>query len=179
MAPPISSLNLNKIYILTTDGTASSSELVINGLDPYIDVVKIGTTTYGKVRGFCNPYDAPNFDRANANPNHKYAMQPIAIKASNSNGVSDYYNGFTPDYPITYQTSSGTEYEGENIIDLGVLGDVNEPFLAKALSLITGTTSKTAPTKSKTTIGFDFEKVADSKDFTPLGKNMYIECKIY
>ena len=69
-------------------------------------------------------------------------MQPIAIKATNSNGVSDYYNGFIPDYPITYQTSSGTEYEGEDIIDLGVLGDVNEPFLAKALALITGTTSK-------------------------------------
>lgn len=173
----ISSLNLNKIYVLTTGGTASSSELVINGLDPYIDMVKIGTTTYGKYVGSVTLYDAPNFDRANANPNHKYALQPIAIKASNSIGVSDYYNGFTPDYPITYQTSSGSVNEGENILDLGVLGDINEPFLAKALSLITGTTSKTSATKSKTTIGFDFENIADSKDFTPLGKNMYFEVK--
>ena len=173
----ISSLNLNKIYILTTDGTASSSELIINGLDPYIDVVKIGTTTYGKYVGSITLYDSPDFGRDNANPNHKKALQPIAIKASNSIGISDYYNGFTPDYPITYQTSSGNVSEGENILNLGVLGDVNEPFLAKALSLITGTTIKSIVTKSKKIIGFDFENIADSKDFTPLGKNMYVDLK--
>jgi C-terminal processing protease CtpA/Prc len=170
----ISSLNLNNIYILTTDGTASSSELIINGLDPYIDVIKIGTTTYGKYVGSITLYDSPDFGRDKANPNHKNALQPIAIKASNSIGVSDYYNGFTPDYPITYQTSSGIINEGENILDLG---DVNEPFLAKALSLITGTTTKSIVTKSKKVIGFDFENIADSKDFTPLGKNMYIDLK--
>ena len=173
----LSSLDLNKIYILTTDATASSSELVINGLAPYVDVVQIGTTTYGKYVGSVTLYDSDNFDKDTANPNHTYALQPIAIKASNVNGISDYYNGLPPDYPITYQTSSGTEYEGENIVDLGTLGDVNEPFLAKAISLITGTTIKLNVTKAKTNIGFDFENIADSKDFSPLGKNMYFELK--
>ncbi len=44
----LNSLNLNRVYILTTGGTASASELVINGLKPYIEVIQIGTTTIGK-----------------------------------------------------------------------------------------------------------------------------------
>jgi hypothetical protein len=44
----INSLNLNKIYILTSKSTASASELVINGLKPYINVVQIGDVTTGK-----------------------------------------------------------------------------------------------------------------------------------
>ena len=43
-----SSLNLNRVFILTTRSSASASELIINCLDPYIDVIQIGTTTYGK-----------------------------------------------------------------------------------------------------------------------------------
>jgi C-terminal processing protease CtpA/Prc len=33
---------MTKIYVLTTKGTASASELVINGLKPYMNVVQIG-----------------------------------------------------------------------------------------------------------------------------------------
>lgn len=173
----ISSLNLNKIYIISTEGTASASELIINGLDPYIDVIKIGTTTYGKYVGSITLYDSPNLiDKVNINPNHTYAMQPIVNKAVNSVGVSDYYNGINPDYQITYQTSSGAVYEGENLLDMGVLGDLNEPFFAKAYSLITGTSRISGTTLPKI-IEIDFEKIADSKDFTPVGKNMYLELK--
>lgn len=174
---PITELNLNKVYILTTEGSASASELVINCLDPYVNVVQIGTTTYGKYVGSITLYDSPNFDKANANPNHKYAIQPIVLKSTNVNGVSDYYNGIAPDYPITYETASGGVYEGEDLLNLGVLGDATEPFLEKALSLITGTTSKTSLSKTKAIIGFDYETIADSKDFTPLGKNMFIDLK--
>src|SRR5690606_40346852 len=42
------SLNLTQVYILTTRRTASASELVINGLEPYIDAVQVGDTTTGK-----------------------------------------------------------------------------------------------------------------------------------
>ncbi|CAH8290179.1 C-terminal processing protease CtpA/Prc [Mariniflexile fucanivorans] len=173
----ISSLNLNRIYILTTDGTASSSELIINGLKPYIDVVQIGSTTYGKYVGSVTLYDSPDFSKDQANANHKYAMQPIAIKATNANGVSDYYNGISPNYTITYQSSTGVEYEGENLLNLGVLGNEGEPFLAKAISLITGTTTKTTASKANKVVGIAFENVSDTKDFTPLGKNMIMEMK--
>jgi C-terminal processing protease CtpA/Prc len=44
----LNSLKLSKVYVLTTQGSASASELVINGLEPYMDVVQIGDKTRGK-----------------------------------------------------------------------------------------------------------------------------------
>lgn len=167
---PISSLNLNKVYILATSSSASASELIINGLSPYIDVIHIGTTTTGKYTASVTLYDSSNFSKENANPNHKYAMQPLVYKSANANDESDYYDGLTPDYTMTYETSSGSVYEGENINNLGALGDVSEPFLAKAIELITGATSKSSKKDIK---GIDAKILADSKDFTLLGKNMY------
>ncbi len=172
---PINSLNLSKVYILTTDDTASSSELIINGLNPYMDVIQIGTNTYGKFNGSITLYDSPDFEKAGANPNHKYAMQPIVIKSTNVNNVSDYFDGLTPDYVITYNTSSGSA-EGENILNLGSLGDENEPFLAKALELITGVATKLGSDKINKQ-GFRIDNVASSKDFTYPGSGLIIDFK--
>ena len=44
----INSLNLNQVYIITSGRSSSSSELVINGLSPYINVIQVGDNTYGK-----------------------------------------------------------------------------------------------------------------------------------
>ncbi len=44
-------MGLNKLYILTGRGTASAAELSIIGLKPYMDVVTVGETTYGKYTG--------------------------------------------------------------------------------------------------------------------------------
>ncbi len=41
-------LGLGKVHILTGYGTASASELTICGLEPYMDVITVGDTTYGK-----------------------------------------------------------------------------------------------------------------------------------
>ncbi|QQY83916.1 peptidase S41 [Tamlana sp. s12] len=173
---PITTLNLNKVYVLTTGGSASASELVINGLDPYIDVVQIGTNTAGKYTASITLYDAPDFSRDNANPNHTYAMQPLVYKSSNINGVSDYDNGLTPDHIITYQTNSGSSFEGENIENLGELGEDTDPFLAKALSLISGTTTKSYE-NLKAVKGIKVDHIAESNDFKPLGKGMYTTLK--
>ena len=59
-------------------------------------------------------------------------------------------------------------------MNLGVLGDVNEPFLEKAIAIITGSTTKSSNEKFES-LGVKVEKVSDSKDFSPLGKDMYIE----
>ena len=48
----LNSLNLKSVYVITTGRSASASELVINGLNPYIDVVQIGTSTTGKFQGY-------------------------------------------------------------------------------------------------------------------------------
>ncbi len=45
------SLDLNRVFFLTTYNTASASEIVINALDPYIDVKTMGSGTHGKPYG--------------------------------------------------------------------------------------------------------------------------------
>lgn len=50
-------LNLNRVVILTTSRTASSSEIVIAGLQPYLTVVTVGSTSSGK------PYVSSPVDR--------------------------------------------------------------------------------------------------------------------
>lgn len=122
----INHLNLDKIYIITTQKTASASELVINGLTPYINVTQIGDHTIGKNVGSITLYDSPTFSKSNVNPNHRYAMQPIVSKISNVNGFSDYStNGLPPDVS-----------QSEDLENLGILGDQNEPLLQTALNFI-------------------------------------------
>jgi C-terminal processing protease CtpA/Prc len=139
----INSLNLTNLYVLTTRSTASASELVINGLDPYINVVKVGGTTRGKFQASFLLYDAPapTFSRSQANPNHTYAMLPLVFKTANANGRTDFVNGLDPDLAI-----------GEDFANLGVLGDPNEPLLAAALNLIVPT-APPAPTLVREEVG--------------------------
>ena len=123
---PISSLNLNKLYVITTSRSASASELLINGLDPYIDVVHIGDYTVGKNQGSITVYDYIN-DSRDKNPNHKYAMQPIVLKIGNVAGYTDFPDGLIPDI-----------IKKESISNPGILGDLEEPLLKIALDNIRG-----------------------------------------
>ncbi|MBC5863918.1 S41 family peptidase [Flavobacterium sp. K77] len=123
---PINSLNLTKVYILTSSSSASASELVINGLKPHITVVQIGDVTVGKNVGSVTLYDSPTFGTENRNPKHRYAMQPIVLKIVNSLNFGEYQSGLRPDVSVI-----------ESIGNLGVLGDENEPLLRAAISRIT------------------------------------------
>jgi carboxyl-terminal processing protease len=122
----IPEMNLPRLYVLTSGWTASASEFIINGLKPYMDVILIGETTYGKNVGSITIYEDDD-------PKNKWGMQPIVVKFTNSLGFSDFTAGFTPDYEID---------EFENLY-LYSFGDTNDPLLGKALSLITGQTSFT------------------------------------
>ena len=62
----------SRVVVLTGARTCSASELIVNGLKPYVEVVTIGATTCGKPVGF-NPvescgsvYNAVNFESTNA-----------------------------------------------------------------------------------------------------------------
>ena len=123
----INSLHLNSVYVLTTRATASASELVINSLEPYIDVIQIGDRTIGKNVGSITLYDSPSFSKSGANPRHRFAMQPLVLKIVNKVGFGDYINGLQPD-----------ELLQENIQNLGVLGNPNEPLLDAAITRIVG-----------------------------------------
>ncbi len=48
LTPEVSALGLGRLIALTTSRTASSSELVVNSLKPYIEVLTIGTRSEGK-----------------------------------------------------------------------------------------------------------------------------------
>ena len=48
---PEKALGLSRLFVVTTRGSASASELMINSLRPYIPVVVVGDRTYGKPVG--------------------------------------------------------------------------------------------------------------------------------
>jgi C-terminal processing protease CtpA/Prc len=160
-ASGLNGLNLSKVYILTTKATASASELVVNCLKPYIDVVQIGDVTTGKNVGSITLYDSPTFAKTNVNPNHKYAMQPIVLKIVDKNGFGDYTSGITP-----------TTLLPESLANLGVLGDVNEPLLNAAINQIIAS-GKMLP-QVPSVIERDF---IDAKSINPLRNEMYLENK--
>ncbi|CDF78811.1 carboxyl-terminal protease [Formosa agariphila KMM 3901] len=155
----INHLNLNKVYVITTGSTASASELIINGLTPYINVVQVGGVTVGKYQASRTVYDSPTYSKSEVNPTHTYAMQPLIFKSLNADGYTDYFNGLTPDIQIS-----------EDYGNLGVLGDVNEPLLAAALSDISGTARKTYTSEST-----PLEVLSDSKSLQPLPNAMYVD----
>lgn len=146
----INSLKLSQVYVLTTGSSASASELVINGLAPYIDVVQVGETTTGKFQASVTLYDGTNFARENANDNHTYAIQPLVFKSANAAGKTDYVNGLAPDVKYT-----------ENLSNMGTLGDPSEPLLEAAINHMLG-----KPQKSKTA----GEKRAEEK-FSKIGES--------
>lgn len=155
----INSLNLSKVYILTSKSTASSSELVINGLKPYIEVVQIGDVTVGKNVGSVTLYDSPSFGKQGRSNRHKYAMQPICFKIVNSAGFGEYQNGISPPTP-----------QPENLGDLGVLGEPTEPLLSMAISQITSVGRRRMQQPDKT-----FEPFKDRKSMQRFGTEMYID----
>lgn len=156
----INSLNLTKVYVLTTRSTASASELVINGLAPYIDVVQIGDNTIGKNVGSITLYDSPDYGREGRSPNHRWAMQPIVLKIVNKDGFGDYQqNGLTPDHLLI-----------EDLGNLDVLGNTTEPLLSTAIGLITadGRRIRHSPDRQ-------FRHFQDAKSINGLQNQMYVD----
>ncbi|MBF6607891.1 MAG: peptidase S41 [Flavobacterium sp.] len=145
-------LNLDKIYILTTESTASASELVINGLKPYINVIQIGTTTVGKNVGSITLYDSPSFSRDGRSDKHFYAMQPIVLKTINAAGFGDYFNGLPPDVTVP-----------EHIGNLGTLGSPSETLLSAALDQISNNSRAISP-RVEPTRYFTHSKSDDIRD---------------
>ena len=133
----LNSLNLNRVFVLGTDRTASASELVMNGLDPYIEVIHIGTTTRGKNEFSISLVDNPDNSfvyssstEEDINPNNRWIIQPLVGRNENAVGFFDYTAGFTPDIVLE-----------EDIFNLGSFGDPTEPMLARAIQEITGVPS--------------------------------------
>jgi C-terminal processing protease CtpA/Prc len=161
----INSLNLSKVYVLTTESTASASELIINGLDPYINVVQIGENTTGKFQASVTLYDSEDFTKdTEVNENHTYALQPLVLKSANVNGKSDYVNGLSPDVEVS-----------ENINNLGTLGDPEEPFLKIALNHIQGISISAVTSAQQKSRESNLKIVGDGDMFQPDYQRMYLD----
>jgi C-terminal processing protease CtpA/Prc len=122
---PLPTLNLSRVIVLTGPGTASASELFMNGLrGADVQVIQIGTTTRGKPYGF---YEEPNCGTS---------YFTVQFRSVNEKNWGDYAEGFAP----------GPVDDGEATV-LGCtvaddytkpLGDVGENRLEVALAYQAG-----------------------------------------
>jgi carboxyl-terminal processing protease len=108
---PDNALGLQRLFAITTRGSASASELVINSLRPFIPVTIIGDTTYGKPVG---QYGLRFCDKV---------LYPVAFSIKNANLEGDFFNGLAVD------CAAGDDY-------LHQLGDSAEASFAEALTVI-------------------------------------------
>jgi hypothetical protein len=104
------SLGLSRAYFITTQSTASASEALINGLEPYMDVYLVGQDTYGKPVGMYAFTDDAN----------QYAFVPVSFSLMNAEGVADYFDGLPVDGSaadgIRYPFASGQEASFQQVL---------------------------------------------------------------
>jgi carboxyl-terminal processing protease len=139
------SLNLSHLYIIATESTASAAEAVINGMKPVMSITHIGYTTEGKNVGSDN-YDGDD----------KYAwdIQPITFSITSSAG-NDYSTGLVPDYSMNELN------QAENPTLLA-LGDTSEYLFAKAIELITGSSSLSVMQQKTNSLPYKLTPIGNS-----------------
>lgn len=108
------SLQIERLITICTGATASASELIINGLKPYMPVYIVGDNTYGKPLGMNAWYYG-----------YKYAFVPITFKIDNANNEGSYFNGLPADIFAADDKSRD-------------FGDPEEQSLKAALNLVAG-----------------------------------------
>lgn len=121
-----SRLDLPRLLVITTRASASASELVINALRPFIPVVVVGDTTYGKPVGqnavtFCDQ-----------------VLAPVTFATLNARGEGNFFDGIAADCPAADDLDRQ-------------LGDPAEASFATALAYIrTGTCSRSTSAAATT-----------------------------
>ena len=107
----VESVNLSRLVVITTDRTASASELITNSMAPHADVSIVGSTTLGKPVGqlgieFCDK-----------------VLRPTAFETLNANDEGGYFDGLPADC--------------NSADDLSIaIGDDADPNLQAALTLL-------------------------------------------
>ncbi len=119
------SLNLNRVFFIVSNSTASASELLINNLKPYMEVILVGPNkTYGKPVGF---FPIPVAD---------WYIFPISFRTTNKNGEGNYYGGLA----LNYQVADGLDKDW---------GITTESSFGSALTYITSGVFKLQAAGSK------------------------------
>ncbi len=161
----INSLGLDEVYVIATSSSASASELLINGLNAYINVIHVGEFTAGKFQGSRTLYDSNDifFSKENVNPSHKYAIQPLITKLANAHGVTEFKDGLEPDIAVS-----------EDLGNYGPLGDPSETLLKAAINNILQKSQEQASDFSKRAQQ-KFKFFGGSDMFKPTYQRMYIK----
>lgn len=96
-----------------------------------MEVILIGENTYGKNVG--------SFTITDPNKRWDYGLQPITFLTTNAIGESNYgtVSGFTPNYILA-----------DNVLPYKTLGNPNETYFNKALSIIGGVSYKASSTET-------------------------------
>ncbi len=129
------SLNLQNVFFVTGNHTASASELTINNLKPYMNVQLVGDTTYGKPVGFFTFHLSIFKSGVEKDLADLYA---INFETRNANNEGGYFNGMYPDKVASDYI--GTPWGDDN-------GDEN---LSKIFNYIsTGAYGRTMPTSER------------------------------
>ena len=110
-----------RVAFIGTGSTASASEMVINGMVPYLgtNMALVGSNTYGKPVGQI-ALDRPACDDR---------LRAIAFKLENANHQGEYFNGLATTVPTTCFATDDISHQ---------LGDANENMVRAALNFLAG-----------------------------------------
>ena len=117
--PQAQSVTPARIAFLTTDVTASASELNVNALRPYVEVAIVGSDTLGKPVGQL-AFDLPGCDDR---------LRLVAFRTVNGLGEGDYYTGLAGTMP-------GRACAAEDTLD-APMGSVDDNLTAEAMVWLT------------------------------------------
>lgn len=144
----LGNLNLNRIFFLVSNNTASASELLINNLKPFMEVNLVGpSATYGKPVGYFNI------------PVGDWYIFPVSFRSTNKNGEGGYFDGLQ----LSKAVADGLDKDW---------GDENEAVLHSALSKITTGQYRTATVNGRkagfetlSPAGVEANKILDEHSF--------------
>ena len=163
---PLPTLNLDRVFVLTTSSTCSASEAIINGLrGADVEIIQIGAGTCGKPYGF---YPTDNCDTT---------YFTIQFTGENNKGFGEYSDGFAPQNTIDDERQP-VLIAGCAVADdfTNPLGEASEALLNTALSY-RATGSCPAPSSINSIRGFapaiatDIPEVKDTRIQTMLKQN--------
>jgi C-terminal processing protease CtpA/Prc len=109
------SILLSKLVVISSRLTASASEVIINGLQPFMDLTLVGDSTHGKPVGMYS-FEFPEDD---------LVLLPVTFKLANADGYGEYYDGLLPSLAARDDITS-------------YWGDMDEDMFAAAVNYLRG-----------------------------------------
>ena len=126
-------INYQNLYVITSGSTASASEVIINGLRPYMKgrMFQVGTATFGKNVAQTRFYNEQT-------PQVELWLTTFSL--ANSEGFGDYYaNGLSPDFQISEDMGGS----------LGAFGTIEDKLMTPVLYHMANGSFPSVPEETK------------------------------